>query len=162
MRPDSQLVGEDKEPKTATLSRIFGVSGFVIVVGLIVGFLFSPDSLLFRTRIAPAVLFGAIGIGGLINVGSNLRFWREGRLLHGRVTPETDPARYWLLFALFTALSIISLMLAILFAAGLLVKTPAEPNHSIQRTEASRLAQSRFGSPWRLAPTSDAEGSARV
>ncbi len=156
MRPDSQLVGEDKKPKTGTLSRIFGVSGFLIVVGLIVGFLFSPDSRPFRTRIAPAVLFGAIGIGGLINVGLNLRFWREGRMLHRRVTPETDPARYWLLFALFTALSIISLMLAIFFAAGLLVKTPAEPNHSIQRTEASRSAHRVFVAHWRLASAADA------
>ena len=30
-------------------------------------------------------------------------------------------------------------------------------NHSIQRTGASRLAQSQFGSQWRLVPAADAE-----
>ena len=134
MRHDSQLVSEDKEPEKVTLWRISMVAGFVIVVGLIAGVLFSPDSGLFKARTAPAVLFGAIGVGGLVNVALNVRFWRQGRLLQKRVTPESDPARYWLLFALFTALSITSLILAILFAAGLLVKTPAKPNRPDMRS----------------------------
>ncbi|HSY17197.1 MAG TPA: hypothetical protein VK815_02645 [Candidatus Acidoferrales bacterium] len=114
------LPGKERQAKNA--NGVFKVSIFIIVVGLIVTVKLAPDSQFIKTRVVPAILFGAIGVGGLVNVGLNLWLYRKGGLLQKEITLHDNPVRYWLLFFVFTALSVVSLTIAILFATGMLGK----------------------------------------
>jgi hypothetical protein len=120
------LPGKERAGKIAR--RICNVAGFTIVGGLMLAVVFAPDRDFITRRVVPAVLFGAVGLGGLVNVGLNLWLYRYGYLGRKEIKKQEAPARYWLLFAIFTLLSIAALYLAVLFGTGKLGKhRPEKP-----------------------------------
>ncbi len=121
------LPGKERAGKIST--RIFSVAALILLVGVILTVKLAPDVDFIASRIVPTVLFGAVGLGGLVNVGFNLWLYRYGWLGPKRVTKQQEPIRYWLLFALFTLLSLAALAVAILIGTGKLVKHP--PNHPV-------------------------------
>jgi hypothetical protein len=123
--PDDFQPLPGKERASKITKRVFQVSGFIIVAGLVVAVRLAPDAQFIKSRIIPAALFGVVGIGGLANAGLNLWLYRKGGLLQKEVTMHANPARYWLLFAVFTALSIAALTVAVLIATGTLAKKSA-------------------------------------
>ncbi len=135
--------GKERAGRIST--RIFSVALVIIIIGIILTVKFAPDVDFIGSRIVPAALFGAVGIGGLVNVGLNLWLYRYGWLGPKKVTKRQDPIRYWLLFAMFTLLSIAALGVAILIGTGKLMKHPR--NHPA-RGSAGAVLQLAVGSHW--------------